>query len=366
MSNQENITKNLNSNSKEKTSKKYGLTLSIKLVLINLGIAVSVNVGMFILLWIIRSSAGLYNIANTEALDRWLSLVSFITTGISAVLFGIIIHLLVVRRIKKLNDSAKKIASGDFDATVHEGGGDELEELAVSFNTMTAELKANEYLGKEFIRNISHEYKTPLSVIKAYAEWIENEADESSIDKASLKEYASIIMQETDRMATLSKSMLQLSLLDSTTIIKKEDVFCPANQINSILRIMQVKWQDKNIEFDLDLSEFSITSNEQLLYQVWQNLISNAIKFSENGGKIKMVLRQVDDKLCFEIADTGIGMNESDQQKLFTQFFMADKSRNSEGSGLGLAITKRIVDKLGGAIVVNSASGRGTAFGVRI
>jgi len=361
------VDKNEEIKKESKLKKKFRFRLSLKIIIINFVATILVNVTLFILLLIIRASVvDVSLIINPERAERWLSILSFIIGIISMVLFAVAINLFVVKRIKKLNESTKEIAAGNFDIKLEEKGTDELSELARSFNKMSAELKANEYLAKEFVRNISHEYKTPLSVIKAYGEWIEGEAKEKKIDWDTLEEYAGIIMNETDRMATLSKSMLQLSLLDSTTIIKKEDEFSPSAQINNILRIMQVKWTDKNIEFDLDLDSDMIKSNEQLLYQVWQNLISNAIKFSLENGKIKIMLKITEQELIFEINNGGSVLSDEDKEKIFTQFYMADKSRNTEGSGLGLAITKRIVDKLGGEIMIESGEERGTTFVVNM
>ena len=351
----------------KKQKKKISLRLSIKIILINLIVTGTVNGTLFIIVFIIRNTITDWPFVVDPALaERWLTMLSFITGLVSIILFAVAIHWVVVRRIKKLNEGTKQVADGNFDIKLSERGFDELAELAVSFNKMSAELKANEYLAKEFVRNVSHEYKTPLSVIKAYGEWIESEAREKKIDRDTLEEYARIIMNEADRMASLSKSMLTLSLLDSTTIIKKEDEFSPAEQIRGILRIMQVKWSDKNLEFDLKLDDGAIINNEQLLYQVWQNLISNAVKFSLDGGKIKMVLSLEKGGINFKINNGGIALGQEDKDKIFTQFYMADKSRNTEGSGLGLAITKKIIDKLDGDIKVESSECGGTTFIVKV
>jgi len=343
--------------------KRPRIRLSLKIIIANLVVTLAVNAVLFVLLLLIRMAAE--PLFDPETIERWLSLISLSTNIIILIVFAVALNWLVVKRIRRLNDSTKEVAAGNFDIRIPEKGGDELSELATNFNKMSAELKANEYLAKEFIRNISHEYKTPLSVIKAYAEWIEGEADEKSVDKDTLKEYARIIMNETDRMAALSKSMLRLSLLDSTTIIKKEDEFSPSVQIREILRIMQLKWGDKDLEFDLNLEDIVIKNNEELLYQVWQNLISNAVKFSDKGGKIGMDLKADNGGVYFEISNGGTALSSEDKEKIFMQFYMADKSRNTEGSGLGLAIVKRIIDKLGGEIEVDSDNGV-TRFRVRV
>lgn len=279
-------------------------------------------------------------------------------TGFFIILaFYYAINKIIVSRIGKLNDAVNEVVKGNFDININIKGSDELSKLTESFNSMTAELKANEYLSKEFVRNISHEFKTPLSAIRGYAELIESQTAENS-----LKEYASIIIDEADRLSSMSKSIIQLSLLDSTTLIKKEDSFCPSEQIRNILRLMHTTWENKNLEFNLKTEDFLIVNNEHLIYQVWQNLISNAIKFSGQNGKIKIILNKTEQGLYFEITDNGIGISGQDKDKIFTQFFVADKSRNTEGSGLGLPLVKKILEKLGGSISFESNEGKNTKF----
>ena len=343
--------------------------LSLKIILVHLLITGAVYVVLFAA-YRIALAAGLTIPENPEEFDIWLIFLLYVIPsifGISIVVFSsYAINKMAVSRIRKLKKATAKVASGDFDSTLQVKGVDELSDLTDSFNKMTAELKANEYLSKDFVRNVSHEYKTPLSVIKAYAESIETETKKKKTDKAALEECAKIIMEEADRLSELSKSIIQLSLLDSTTIIKKEDDFSPAEQIRSILRNMQLLWSKKNIEFDLDLEDFEIKNNGQLLYQVWQNLISNAVKYSNPDSKIKIFLKAEMQELYFEIADDGIGIKAEDKENIFTHFFMGNKSRNSEGSGLGLAIVKKIVDKLGGEVAFESEEGKGTTFKVRL
>jgi len=343
--------------------------LSIKIVLMLLVIVVSVAFLIAVLFSIIRAT-GFEPPREAEQIDAWMRGIVFIfpiSMGIAIMgLFTYALNKAVVLRITKLKNATKDVTEGNYGIKLDVKGSDELSELADSFNIMSAELRANEYLSKEFVRNVSHEFKTPISVVKAYGELIATEAKQKDVDRAALEEYARVIMGEADRLTALSKNMLQLSLLDSTTIIKKDDSFCPAEQIRNILRITQVGWSEKDIGFDLNLEEFAIKSNEQLLYQVWQNLISNAVKFSPEGGKIKITLTANQEGLYFEIADNGAGISDEDKEKIFTLFFIADKSRNTEGSGLGLAIVKKIVEKLDGEICFESAEGKGTTFRVSL
>jgi signal transduction histidine kinase len=222
-------------------------------------------------------------------------------------------------------------------------------------------LRANEYLSKNFVRSFSHELKTPLSSIKGYSELI---AD-GNLTKEEIREYTDIIIGQIDRLTALSKSMLRLSLLDSSEIISKDETFRVDEQVRNVLLLTQLEWEEKNITFDLSLDEVSVIGNKQLTQQIWQNLISNAIKFSYDGGDIRIVLKK-DEKLYFEIQDFGQGISDEDQNNIFNQFFTADKSRNKSGSGLGLSIVQKIIEKLGGEIWFESEAGKGSTFYVTL
>lgn len=339
--------------------------LSLKIILTHFGIIFVISLVIALLFRILNY----FNYSFTEnhkKLDIWIVLFPVIYGSTIVLIFSYVINKILIVRIRKLKAATSLVAKGNFNNTIKVVGTDELSELTDSFNKMTIELQANEYLSKDFVRNISHEFKTPLSVVKAYGELIGTEAMKESIDRSALIEYSQIIMDEADRLSALSKSIIQLSLLDSTTIIRKEDRFSPAEQIRNMLRTMHVQWVEKNIQFELDLDDTLITSNEQLLYQVWQNLINNAIKFSLENGIIIITLRIDAERLCFKITDFGIGIKAENEKNIFTHFFMGDKSRNKEGSGLGLAIVKTIIDKLNGTINYESNEESGTQFTITL
>lgn len=275
------------------------------------------------------------------------------------VVFFFLINTLFTKRIHNLNKTVTEIANGNYDISVNVKGYDELSVLADKINKMTVELKANVMLSKNFTRNVSHEFKTPISVVRSYAE-----AATLIDDKAVLEEYMNIIVAESDRLANLSKNVLELSRMDSTTIIAKEDKFLPAEQIRSAILSSQLKWTEKNISVEPELEEFEIKSNENLLFRVWQNLISNAIKFTNENGTIKINLKKQENSFLFTIEDNGIGIADEDKDKIFNPFFTGDKSHNKEGSGLGLPLVKSIVEKLGGEISFESERSKGTTFTV--
>jgi len=223
-------------NKNKKLKKSRLLPLPIKIALLLVVTLVIVSGVLRIILGILRAN-DVQIIRDVYDTTNLLFLFSFIIGATIMLLFGVAVYLVVVVRIRKLNNATKEVAKGNFDVSVEvKGSRDELSELTESFNAMSAELKANEYLSKDFVRNVSHEFKTPISVIRAYGELLEQEAKSKVIDKKTLEEYAEVIISQTDRLTAIIKSMLQLSMLESTTIIKKDDVFKPSKQIEEILR----------------------------------------------------------------------------------------------------------------------------------
>lgn len=284
-----------------------------------------------------------------------------VIVALLVIAFCYIVDKMVVSRIRNLNDAMKEVARGEYEITVPDDKKDELSELSDSFNKMTAELKSNAFLSRDFTRYVSHEFKTPLAVIRSHAE-----AAQYADTREEANEYMETVIAETDRLTAISKNILELCRLDSTTLIPQKDVFSPASQIRTVLLSAQFSWGDKNIAIEPDIEEFEIRSNEALLFRVWENLIGNAIKFTERNGTITITLKKQGNELLFSITDNGIGIAEEDKDKIFNPFFTGDKSHNKEGSGLGLPLTKNIIEKLGGGISFFSEQDQGTTFIVRL
>ncbi|MGN0695664.1 MAG: ATP-binding protein [Oscillospiraceae bacterium] len=275
--------------------------------------------------------------------------------------FYYICDRLIVRRIQELNDAMQKVADGDYEITVPVSGNDELSTLTESFNSMSNELKLNAFLSKDFARYVSHEFKTPLSVIRNYAEITQYDSSQSETEKNM-----EIIISESDRLTGLSKDILELCRLDSTSIIEKKDRFSPAAQIRSVILDLQLLWGEKEIDIIPELDEFEIVSNEALLFRVWQNIIGNAVKFTGQNGQISVSLKKNEGSFVCEISDNGSGISDEDKEHIFTPFYTGKRSHSKEGSGLGLSLSKKIIEKLGGTVGFESELGKGTAFIVTV
>jgi len=284
-----------------------------------------------------------------------------ITAGISLILFSLGINALIIKRLKKIAQATQKIAQGNFDINLNVKGHDEISALTKNFNAMAETLKTNDYVHKDFVRNFSHELKTPISSIKGYAELIE----QSDVSVQN-KEYLKIIIDESTRLSRLSQSMLQLSQIDATKMIKREGPFKVAEQIRNIIQLHQQEWERKNIVFNLQLEEVTSSLQKDWLHLLWQNLITNAIRFSKQDGTIDISLSEQEGYILFTITDHGMGIAKTDQDKIFKLFFVADRSRSQQSSGLGLSICKTITDKLNGTISFESEESIKTSFTVRL
>ena len=264
----------------------------------------------------------------------------------------------IVNPIKKITDATKKVASGDFTIELETKRDDEIGELTHNFNKMVKELNSIECLQKDFINNVSHEIKTPISSIQGFAKLLE--ADDLS--KEERKEYAEIIKEESDRLLYLSTNILKLAKLENQERIMNKTKFNIAEQIRRTISVLEPKWKEKNIKFNVSLKEQEFLGEKDLMYQVWMNIIENSIKFSKQDGQIDVKMKTNQDSIIVEIKDYGIGMEEEEAKKIFDRFYQIDKSHTKPGAGLGMTIAKRIVELSGGKIEVTSKLNENTTF----
>ena len=281
-------------------------------------------------------------------------------------LFGTVLILLavrsIVRPIKKLSTAAGRIAGGDFTVRLKAGGADEISQLTEDFNQMAKSLQGIDILRKDFVANVSHEFKTPITAIRGFANLI----SEGNLPDEQMKDYAKMIASESLRLSLLSANLLRLSELDANLVREQARSFALDEQIRKSVLLLEIQWGAKDIEFDIELEPVLITTAEHLLKEVWLNLIGNAIKFSPAGRVIRIRLTRQGSMAVVEIADQGIGINDEDKLHIFERFFVGDKSRSTDSNGMGLAIVKKIVDMAGGTISFSSERGHGATFTVAL
>ena len=261
--------------------------------------------------------------------------------------------------IIKINDAAKKVSKGDFSVRLEEKSiAKEIEEIATNFNIMVKELASTETLRSDFVSNVSHEFKTPLSAIEGYATLLQDE----SLSKEEQARYIGRILENTSRLSRLTQSILSLSQLENQEIILQKENFMLDEQIRRVLLGYETLWEEKNLAIDLNLEATPFFGNKALLAQVWSNLIDNAIKFSNPFGVLSIHCRPENGGVCVIIRDTGIGMAEDVKKRAFDKFYQGERSHSGQGNGLGLALVKRIIVLCDGSISLESEEGKGTEF----
>lgn len=282
------------------------------------------------------------------------------------VLIGAIMIVVLVRRVVKpilmLTQATQEVALGNFDVEVKIESDDEIGVLTHNFNRMVKELKHMEILRKDFISNVSHEFKTPMASIQGFAKLLKDK----DIDDEHYDEYVDIIIEETGRLSRLSSNLLKLSRLENQAIPDMEGQFSLDEQLRRCILILSPKWDKKDIEFELDLDNIIYSGNEELLQQVWLNVIENAIKFTPQGGTIEVSANKQAFDIHVRIRDNGIGMDKDTLDRIFEQFYQGDMTHTGDGSGLGLPLAKRIIEIYSGSIEVSSTQGEGTVFDIKL
>lgn len=284
-----------------------------------------------------------------------------LTLAIGTVLMLVVVAM-IVKPIKAVSEATKKVADGDFEMRLEVKGNDELAVLARNFNMMTEALSKNDYIHRDFVSNVSHEFKTPIASIKGFG----NLLRDPQISEKQRQEYVEIIVDESDRLWKLSANVLKLSELENGVLGLKKERFSLDEGIRRVALLLQEKWESKNIDLDIQLDEIFYWGDQELMAQVIINLFSNAINHTPENGMIRIKLKSNTTEIMFEIKDSGDGISKEDQEKIFDRFYKGDQSRSTPGTGLGLTISQRIVNLHGGSIMVESTVGEGSTFYVKL
>ena len=263
--------------------------------------------------------------------------------------------------IKKLRGAMDKVAEGDFTVRLEDkSDSKEIMEIYTGFNLMAEELSTTEILQTDFASNVSHEFKTPLSAIEGYSTLLQGS---ENLDESE-REYVERIRLNTQRLSTLVGSILLLSKLENQQIPTNQTRYRLDEQIRRSVVALEPAWEEKEIEFDVELERLTYLGNETMMHHVWDNLISNAVKFSPRNGLVRIRLAREDKKLVFTIEDQGPGVPEEARKHIFDKFYQADSSHTQEGNGLGLSLVRRILTIEKGSIEVENRSEGGCCFRV--
>jgi signal transduction histidine kinase len=265
-----------------------------------------------------------------------------------------------------ITDAAEKIMNGDFSARVkpmHGSGMEGFNQIGESINAMAEELSSVETLRTDFIANVSHEMKTPLAVMQNYGTLLQT----PDLSEEKRIEYAKAITDASRRLADMMTNILKLNRLENQQIYPNPTTFDLGEQLCESLLQYESTWERKNIEIETDIAEnVLVSADAELLSLVWNNLFSNAFKFTEDSGKVALTLTADETYATVKVSDTGCGMSAEVGAHIFEKFYQGDTSHATQGNGLGLPLVKRVVDIMQGEIGVESAIGIGTTFTVRI
>ena len=270
----------------------------------------------------------------------------------------------VERPTQKILEATEKIADGDFttrlSVTNEYGKYSPYDWIMENINKMAVELQKNEVLKTDFISNVSHEIKTPLSVIQNYANLLQDD----TLDAETRKGYAKTLIAASKRISDLITNILKLNKLENQEIQEKHEVFNLTEALAECVVEFETLIEKKNLELNCDFDDVAIFSSKSLLEIVWNNLISNAIKFTPENGKIDISLKRIGKNAEIKVADTGCGMSSEVGAKIFEKFYQGDTSHATQGNGLGLALVKKVIDILGGEISVHSEENNGSTFAI--
>jgi len=296
---------------------------------------------------------------------------TFLNVALLSLIFTVIDdvrrRLTVERPVKRITEACEQMIKGDFSVRIAPfaafAADDGFNSIIECINKMAQELSGVETLRSDFVANVSHEMKTPLAVIQNYATLLQS--PDLSVDKRM--EYARGVTDATRRLAEMMTNILKLNRLENQQIYPKTREYDLSEQLlQSILQFESV-WESADIDIETDIAEgVTVNADEELLSLVWNNLLSNAFKFTDAGGKVGITLTATENHAVVEIRDSGCGMSAEVGAHIFEKYYQGDTSRASRGNGLGLALVKRVMDITHGEISVESALGVGTKFTVRI
>lgn len=339
---------------KYKTRKRM-LTVSGYLIFF-LTVAITVTVALAAFVMVNRRSEG-----NTTVIAVTMVIVIGLLSALGTLADAIRRRIMVDRPVRRILAATERIAAGDFSVHLDVAHSyeryDDYDLIMENLNIMAAELGKSEILKVDFISNVSHEIKTPLAIIQNYLSLLEREQDDEV-----RKKYMETVREAARRLTDLITNILRLNKMEHRTIAPE----CSEIKLHDMLAEAILQYEElierKGLELECELEEMSFYSAPGYLDIVWNNLISNAIKFTENGGRIGVSLTKDGDKAVVKVSDTGCGISPEAGARIFDKFYQGDTSHAGEGNGLGLALVKKVIDVLGGEISVESELGRGSTF----
>ncbi len=284
--------------------------------------------------------------------------------GLASLLVGgfmtFFLSKLLLKPVNAIINCMNRLAAGDYKARIDlgptAGKHATFKEFNDSFNRMAIELDSTEMLRSDFINNFSHEFKTPIVSIAGFAKLLKA----GNLSAEQRAEYLDIIEDESLRLSQMATNVLNLTKVENQSVLTDVTTYNLSEQIRSSILLLTNKWEDKALDFSLDFPEYTIRANEELMKQVWVNLVDNAIKFSNIPGEIRILIQQTPRKTRVMVTNAGPAIPEDKQKRIFNKFYQADESHAAAGNGVGLAVVKRVVELHGGTVTVECLGGHTT------
>ncbi len=287
-----------------------------------------------------------------------LVIILVIVSALIGCLLSVALYSLSFRELNTFQSAMKRVAGGDFSVTLPDSDEGYMHDLNAGFNAMVRSLKSIETLKETFISDFSHEFKTPIASIYGFAKLLRK----GGLTDAERMEYIDIIISESNRLTHLAQNTLALTRLDNQETVYEKKPYSLDEQLRKCALMFQGEMDAKSIDLSLSGEDVIYYGNEELMQQLWINLISNAVKFTPSRGNIEITVSAAEDSVSVKVRDSGIGMDEETKKHIFDKFWQGDTSRSVAGNGLGLSIAKRIVQIAGGDIRVESAPDAGSEF----
>ena len=338
---------------KERTSRSsLTIALSIFVFIIILSAIALTALG----LWLLTLAGVTVDMDGRLQLGQVILFMSIISIVIGAVI-AFFSSRIPLKPVNELINKMNRLAAGDFKTRLKYGdtlsAHPAVKELTTSFNTMAEELENTEMLRSDFINAFSHEFKTPIVSITGLANLLES----GNLTEEQRVQYAHAIREESMRLSSMASNVLNLTKVENQTILTDVSRFNLSEQVRSAVLLLEEKWAAKNIDLQLDFDEYMIEANEEMLKQVWINLIDNAVKFVPRCGTVELEVIDAGENLCVKVSNTGSEIPRDKLDKIFNKFYQADESHATQGNGIGLAIVKGIVELHNGKVSANSVNG---------
>ena len=294
--------------------------------------------------------------------EQWYWMIAFSATSVAIGLsLAALLGRIIFKPVDTVLEGMTKLSEGDFSVRVNLDKYDGMKQLANTFNSLAKELDNIEILRSSFVNEISHELKTPIVSLSGLISLMKNE----NLSEEKRAQYLAIMEEEAARLTQMTSSALYLSKIETQSILSGKSRFNVSEQIRSCMLLLERKWEKKQLSPVLDFEEYTVLANEDMLKQVWLNLIDNAIKFANQKSELYISARKIGGSISVSVQNHGAPIPESERSLIFTKFYQCDKSRSTEGNGIGLSIVKHIVDLHGGSVSVDCKNGV-TSFTVKI